>query len=183
MTRLIAIAFSLLVPVSICHAQVEAIEPTENHAVLKQDVGKWNAEVKLFAPESDEPQVSKGVEFNELVCDGIWLRTHYKGEFFGTTFEGIGMIGYDTSKEKYVGTWGDNFTSSMATMEGEYDAEKKTLTFNVKGVGLDGQEQESTQTIKYNDDGSRTMIMESNQQKVLEIHYTRRRSGGGSSNR
>jgi len=174
MLRPVLIALIALIPLSKLNAQMEPMKPTEHHQVLKRDVGTWHAKVKMFNPVTGEAEENEATEVNQLVCNGLWLSSRFKGEVMGTELTGHAMLGYDTIKQKYVGTWVDNFSSSMMTMEGEFDPEKEQFVFIVKGTEPDGTPMEQVHTVKYNEDGTRTFVMESQGTKILEVHYTRR---------
>ncbi len=44
---------------------------------LKQDVGSWDAEIRMFEPGAAQPIVSKGSEHNHMLGD-MWLVSHFK---------------------------------------------------------------------------------------------------------
>jgi hypothetical protein len=100
--------------------------PSVEHRVLAKDVGTWDAEVVAHIP-GGPPQRSTGVSEGRLACGGRWLILDYRSE--GSDFEGHGVYGYDPQKQKYVGTWVDTMRTSLVTMEGTWDAEKRTMTF------------------------------------------------------
>src|SRR4029450_13710074 len=62
-------------------------QPGPEHAVLKGDVGTWDATVESFGPGSASPTVSKGTETNSLL-GGLWLVTEVKGDFQGRARHG-----------------------------------------------------------------------------------------------
>ena len=103
---------------------VSASPPTEHHALLKEYAGKWNATTSMMGAEST------GTETNAMIGE-LWCSTHYVGDFMGTPFEGLGIIGYDPEKQKYVMSWCDSMTASMSTGEGTYDKDKKALVMEV----------------------------------------------------
>ena len=72
-----------------------------------------------------------------MILDGNFLQENFKGKFLGKDFIGLGMIGYDSLKKKFLTTWFDNISTSTALMQGTYDADKKIL--NVGGEETDAQ--------------------------------------------
>jgi hypothetical protein len=50
----------------------------------------------------------------------------------GKGFTGIGMTGYDNAKKRYVGTWMDSMSTSIAYLEGTMDAAGKTMTMTME---------------------------------------------------
>ena len=103
-------------------------QPTPQHQLLKKDVGTWDATMKAWFAPSAEPVVSQGTERNELLRGGLWLISRYEGHIADTAFVGCGTFGFDPLKQKYVGTWVDNVTSNLSVLEGDYDADARTLT-------------------------------------------------------
>src|SRR5262245_51395340 len=93
-------------------------KPGPEHEILKKDVGVWDATVETTMAPGGKPSVSKGVETNALLGDGLWLIQDFKGEFAGVPFQGHGVAGYDSSKKKYVGTWVDSMSTGLSTTEG-----------------------------------------------------------------
>ena len=108
-------------------------QPTEEHKVLEQEVGTWNAKGKMWMPGSSEATEFEGVETNRSI-GGMWIVSDFKGNFFGQPFEGHATMGYNLKTKKYVGRWMDNMSAYTSEMEGTYDADTKTLTMNSSGV-------------------------------------------------
>ena len=159
-------------------------KPTAEHKILAADEGTWDANIKTFTSGPDaEPSVSKGVEVNTVMTGGLWMLSKFQGEFGGVAFEGRGQFGYDPVKKKYVGTWLDSWTPSLAVLEGSYDAKTKTMTYVGDGVGPDGKTkytQKMVTTTK--DDGTRvfTLYMKydsagAGEVKFMEITYTKKK--------
>lgn len=103
--------------------------PGPEHAVLKQMVGSWTAEVHMGPGEP-----SHGTSEIKLDLGGMWLVSDFQSEMEGMSFRGHGITGYDTEKKKYVDCWVDSMTSSMVISEGSWDTTKKTLTMQGKSV-------------------------------------------------
>src|SRR3546814_8456449 len=47
----------------------------------------------------------------------------------GQPFNGIGFMGYDNVRGKYVASWVDDMSTGLMTSEGDYDPATKTYTF------------------------------------------------------
>jgi Protein of unknown function (DUF1579) len=103
----------------------DASAASSPYKVLAMEEGVWDAEITLKIPGQDTK--SKGVETNRMI-GGKWLISEFKGEMFGTQFEGSGQNGYDAKKGKYVASWVDSMSKSITLMEGSYDEKTKTLT-------------------------------------------------------
>jgi hypothetical protein len=102
-------------------------KPTEQHRKLRAEVGTWDVTIKSWADPNGDPIESKGTETDRLMPGGLWLIQDFRGEFGGASFRGHGTMGYDPFKKKYVGTWVDSMSSSLMTIEGDFEADGKTL--------------------------------------------------------
>jgi hypothetical protein len=99
--------------------------PAAEHEALKPMVGTFNAQVTSAAMDgSGKMESSKGVMTNELVLDGRFLQSRYDG----SDMKGIGYLGYDNAKKKYVATWMDTMSTMIMVMEGSADASGKVIT-------------------------------------------------------
>ena len=117
---IIPVVAGLLFVVPIVDAQDST--PSPEHKVLAMGVGVWDAEIPVTIPGQDPKDAAKtkGVETNRMLADK-WQISAFKGEFFGTPFEGHGVNGYDAKKGKYVATWVDSMSQQIDLMEGTYD--------------------------------------------------------------
>lgn len=159
-------------------------EPLPEHDILKQDIGEWNATIKIWmGPDgkvdpSIEPMVSEGIEKNRML-GSFWVVSTFKGEFGGMPFEGQSMNGFDPKLKKFVGSWIDSTTPYPMHMVGEYDAETKTLTSTSTGVGFDGEETKGASTLVYKDKDHRTMtmyeIVDGKNVRSMQIEYERKK--------
>jgi hypothetical protein len=78
---------------------------------------------------SQPPEVSSGTHTSKLILGDRWLVGDYSGTFDGKSFEGFGMWGYDTQKQKFINVWADNFSTSAMVSEGTADPTGKIITF------------------------------------------------------
>lgn len=63
----------------------------------------------------------------EWILGGRFLKQKYKGEWAGEKFEGLGFIGYDKMKKRYVTLWMDNMATGIFQSTGRYDAATQTI--------------------------------------------------------
>jgi hypothetical protein len=181
--RMLACAVCLLLSIAwlggIAAAQPPG--PTKEHEIFKNDVGTWDATMKLFTAPGAEPTVSKATETNELV-GGMWLVTRFEGELMGMPFTGVGTSGYDPAEKKYIGTWIDNMTPYLQTIRGDYDPASKTMNSLCESRDpMTGEKITYKQTMKQIDGDTRVFEMQmpdgkGGYQKMLEIEYKRRGS-------
>jgi uncharacterized protein DUF1579 len=153
--------------------------PSKEHEIFKNDVGTWDATMKLFGVPGAEPTVSKCTETNELV-GGMWLVSRFEGELMGMPFTGIGTWGYDPAEKKYVGTWIDNMSPYPQVLRGDYDAATKTLSAMAESRDpMSGEKVTYQETVRSVDPNTRLFTMslpdgKGGYQKMLEIEYKRR---------
>jgi hypothetical protein len=154
--------------------------PSPQHKILAMEEGVWDAEITMTLP-GQEATKSKGTETNRLI-GGKWLISDFKGEFFGQPFEGHGVNGYDTDKNKYVATWVDSMSAHIDLMEGTYDEKTKTLTLNADSKDpATGKPMKMRLETQFKDDDTRTFneyVQAEGQKefvKFMEVKYTKRK--------
>ena len=135
--------------------EMQMPKPTKEHEILKKDLGTWEAEVQIWMSPTGEPMKSKGVETVKMMGE-FWTISHLDYEFMGQKVQGHGLMGYDPKMKKYTGTWHDSLTPWPARMTGTYDAEKKTMTYMMRGKGMTGVDETSKIVISYPDDKTKT---------------------------
>ena len=107
----------------------ESMTPGAPHKMLEESVGTWDAEVKMWmAGPGTEPSISKGTSEQKMILGGRYLQQDFTGEMMGQPFTGVGLTGYDNFKKKYVGSWIDNMSTALSTMEGVLDKDGKSCT-------------------------------------------------------
>ena len=169
----------LALTLSICftsYVTAQMHEPTEEHQILKDDVGVWKAELSVWMAPGTEPMKSSGKETITMLGE-LWALSEFAGEFGGMPFGGRGTTGFDPAKRKYVGTWIDSMTPTISHMEGTYDAETKTMTMMTTVMGPDGQPSEGKNVAVRVDEDTRnfSMYVKTGDEwfKSVEIAYTR----------
>ena len=102
MRNVLSLAILLCLSVTLV-AQPPAPQVTDHHKKLQREVGVWDGQMKMWMAPDQDPQIVPLVETNTMLTGDLWLLS----EFDCGPFQGRGQIGYDTGKEKYVGTWID----------------------------------------------------------------------------
>jgi hypothetical protein len=147
--------------------------PGPEHELLKKFAGDWDATVTFQGKES------KAVSHNRVTLGGLWLVVHYKGEFAGAPFEGMGATGYDPAKKKYVSTWIDSMSPSLMVMEGDFDKEHKTYTETGEGPGADGKPTKMKSVYEFQGDDTMVFtmysIVDGKDQEAFRIAYRRKK--------
>jgi hypothetical protein len=146
-------------------------KPGPEHEILKKLVGDWDLTMKLSGTES------KGKVQYKMVLGGMWLESSLESEIFGTKFYGKGLDSYDAKKKKFVSTWFDSMSTSPMVMEGTYDKEKKTLTLEGEGPGMDGKltKQKSISVMPDDDTINFSMYMGDAKEPAFTIVYKRKK--------
>ncbi|MBO9634452.1 MAG: DUF1579 domain-containing protein [Chitinophagaceae bacterium] len=102
--------------------------PGDMHKMLAKQDGTWDNEMTMWMEPGKPPQVSKSTSVNKMILGGRYQQSTYTGSMMGEPFEGIGTIGYDNFKKKFVSSWVDNGSTGIMNMEGNYDPAAKSIT-------------------------------------------------------
>jgi hypothetical protein len=147
-------------------------KPGPEHEILKKMAGDWDFTMKIAGGES------KGKVTYKMELGGMWLVSSLEGEIFGTKFYGKGLDSYDAKKKKYVSAWFDSMSSTPMVMEGTYDKEKKTLTLEGEGPGMDGKptKQRSISVMPDDDMINFSLYMGDTKEPTFTIVYKRKKS-------
>ena len=167
-------ALSLFVMTCSSSFSQQPAQPGEEHAVLKDLEGNWDAVIKFGSEQS------KGTSTSKMGLGGLWLLTEFKGDTGGAPFEGRGIDGYDPDKKKYVSVWADSMTSSLMNFEGTYDPKTKTMTSVGEGKGHDGKPAKFKTTTAFPDKDHQVFKMflfgpDGQDSPMLTIEYTRKK--------
>ena len=103
--------------------------PGPEHKILEGLAGTYTAKVKAYFDPAKPPEESVGVLKRKLLMGGRFVQEDYEGKIGPETFTGMGLIGYDRLRKKYVITWIDSMSTGFMTSEGTYDPAKKTFIY------------------------------------------------------
>jgi hypothetical protein len=107
----------------------EVMTPGPMHKVLARMEGIWNMESRMWMGGPDAPPtVTRGTAVMNMVLGGRFLRQDITSEMMGRPMEGVGFTGYDNFNKKFIGSWVDNFSTAMVTMEGFISQDGNILT-------------------------------------------------------
>jgi hypothetical protein len=130
---LLSLAFALLFSGDLVAQEQPAMpKPTQEHQWLQQFSGVWTTKSESSMGPGQPPIQSEG-KMTSRMLGGFWLINNMKGDYAGTPMNGIQTIGFDESKQRYVGTWIDSVTSMMWRYEGQVDSTGKILTLEAEG--------------------------------------------------
>lgn len=176
-----SLALVSVLPLAAASAQMPApAQPGPEHALLKKDVGTWDATVEMNGPPGTPAMVSKGTETVTIACGGLWQVSEFKADMAGMPFEGRGTVGYDPAKKKYVGTWVDSMTAGLSLVEATYDPAKKTMTGWMEGPDGAGKITKMKEVTEWKDDDTRVFTMftatpDGKEAPTMKISYKRRK--------
>ena len=152
------------------------------HEDLQRRVGDWDVTVKFWFAPGAPPEVSEGSSTVEAIMGGRYILEHFESTMpDGTPFKGMGLVGYDNIKERFVATWVDVMSSGLLTAESTSHADDFSRV-EYHGESPDPvagryKDQRSVETWSDPD----TRVMEAWEEgpggaevKVMEITYTRR---------
>ena len=153
--------------------------PGPEHEKLKEMAGKWDAEVTFQMDPAAPPQTSKGTMTNEPILDGRFVSQEFKGDFMGSPFTGLGLLGFDKMKGKYTSYWTDSMSTAVVMAEGEADPSGKTITYSgTYDCPITQQKKTSRQVVTIQDKDHHTFEAfekgpDGKEIKSMTIKYTR----------
>lgn len=104
------------------------------HEWLRQLVGEWEVEMSAAMAPGQAPTTFRGRETVRMLGD-LWIVCDGECE---TPGGGTGLmmmtLGFDPSKERFVGTFVGSMMTHMWVYEGELDAAGAVLTLNTQGA-------------------------------------------------
>ena len=146
---------------------------SKHHAVLLQDVGKWDATVEMVF--QGNATKDKATERVAAICDGRWTWSEFKGQYMDMPFVGHSLVGYDSTKKQYVTLWIDSMTATSTVTRGTFDEKTKTYSLSGTCIGMDGKPTKVEQTLTCKDKNTRVFAMKMPAMKsTMTITYSRR---------
>jgi len=102
------------------------------HIWLQQFVGEWESESEVFMEPGKPPMKFKGTESSRMIGP-FWVVAEGKGDMMGMPFTSLLTLGYDSEKNKYIGSWIDSMDIHLWRYEGTVDPTGKILTLEAEG--------------------------------------------------
>ena len=118
---------------------MDSITPSPQYLWLGRLIGNWT--YSHDTPQTDDARMRK-VEGTETfrAIGALWVQ----GEAVGPLPDGSGMsvsittLGWDPSRDRFVGTWVSSTMPSLWVYEGELDAGGQRLALYSEGPAMDG---------------------------------------------
>ncbi len=154
-------------------------QPLEEHEVLKQTVGVWDAEIAILNP-GGEPTRYNGVETIKMLGK-FWTTIDYEFEFMGQMAKSHGTIGFDPVSKRFVGTWHESTSPFIGSLEGTYDSATSTTTYTMKTKNMNGKQTEYKVVFVQPDADHRTFELftkpsgSGDMVKIVSTKYTKRK--------
>jgi hypothetical protein len=101
------------------------------HIWLQQFVGEWESESEVFMEPGKPPMKFKGTESSRMI-GAFWVVAEGKGDMMGMPFTSLLTLGYDSEKDKYIGSWIDSMDIYLWRYEGTVDPTGKILTLETE---------------------------------------------------
>lgn len=155
-------------------------KPQKEHEWLRQFEGDWDIKGKFTPPGQKETKEGTGTESSRVTLGDFWLMIEHKGQHEEMSYEGRGVIGYDPSKKKYCGSWIDNVSPYLMSLEGTADSSGKKFTFFCRGTDpRSGKEMEERMEFQFTDRDHRISRFykkddAGKESLCAEMHYTRK---------
>ncbi len=151
------------------------------HFKLSQLAGEWHGTAKTwFEPDkvADESPVKGTIR---VIMDGRFIIHEYKGSFGDKPLEGINIIGYNLSLNKFESAWIDSFHTGTALMfsEGKRDDNNLSVLGSYAYVTPETEQHWGWRTnIEMVNDNEIKIVAynispEGEETKATEIHYRR----------
>ena len=114
-------------------------EPQKEHHWLQRLVGEWTYEMDMVMDPDQPSEKATGTE-SVRSLGGLWILAEGRGEMCGdgnaTT---LMTLGYDSQKQRYVGTWIGSMMTYLWPYDGELDGTEQVLTLNSEGPDMAGE--------------------------------------------
>lgn len=155
------------------------MKPGNEHQMLAQSVGNWNAEITFYSPSGEIVSTNTDIKAEtKMILGGRYQQSTYKGQIDGMPFEGVGTTGYDNAKKVYVSTWMDNMGTGVMYLEGTFKESTKMLTSMGSATDVvTGKVMKVRETLTFADDNIQLMDMydtkDGKEMKTMSIKLTR----------
>ena len=104
----------------------EGVSP--DHKRLDALVGEWDTVVKLWLNGPDRGAIQAiGSSTNTWTLDGRFVEQQSDNPSNGSSYFGLGYIGYDVATGVYESLWMNNFSTGMAMEQGRYNPGDNTI--------------------------------------------------------
>ena len=155
--------------------------PGPEHKLLEPLIGTWNAKIKTWTDPTQPPQVSDGALVRKSILGGRFVQEDFDGVLMDRPFQGIGTMGYDRAKKKFVCSWIDSASTAIHVSQGTYDEAAKTWTFKHEDTcPITGKQVKMRDTVRIVNADEQQIEMyrqlgDDKEMKAMEIALTRKK--------
>jgi hypothetical protein len=156
-------------------------EPAKDHEWLKQLVGEWDIQFKMYMQPDQPPAEAAGTDSVRALGDH-WVVAETKTTMMGVPYSGILSLGYDPQKEHFNGTWIDSFGGHLWVYKGTLNDAGDTLTLETEGPSIQAPDKTARyrEVIQITDEDSRTFTSSTEAgdgtwMKIVTIEYRRKK--------
>ena len=114
-------------------ACMKAGTPGTEHKLIQSMAGTWDFSMTHWMAPDSPPMVDKGTSIIKPLFDGRYVQEEVAGTSvmpgMPGPFRGLGISGYDTTKQKYTSVWIDNMNTAVMTSLGDCDEQMKNCTY------------------------------------------------------
>ena len=139
------------------------VEPRQQHRWLERLLGDWSFETEAILAPGQPAEKSTGTERVHSL-GGLWVVSEGSGQMpdgsEGTT---LMTLGYDTARERFVGTYVGSMMTNVWLYDGALDAARDVLVLDSEGPSFITE----GETGKYRD----TITIEGTDRRTLTSHY------------
>jgi hypothetical protein len=151
------------------------------HKTLASLAGTWSTHMKWTEMDGTAKE-SRGTATFTPVLGGRYVRQDVQSSMDGKPFEGVGYLGFENARQKYVSVWMDSMGTGLYLSTGDADPSGKKITYAAQMYWIGGQEFNSRDVFTIVSDKQLTFEMFMKmpgpdgtmvEQKGMEITYTR----------
>lgn len=106
----------------------EPTQPTEEHRWLQQMIGEWTFECDCVMGPDQPPMKMLGMESASAFGE-YWTMFNGEGDGMRSHF----FLGFDTAKQRFVGSFIASAGTNLWVYEGSLDAARRILTLDTEG--------------------------------------------------
>lgn len=156
-------------------------KPVKEHHWLKKFAGEWTFEGEARMEPGGPADRFGGTEAVRSIGDLWILAESYNESPEGPSVTNLMLLGYDSGKQRFVGSFASSMAAFLWNYDGELDADEKALILHTEGPTMhpDGGTAEFREVIEFVDDDHRTwtswmMDEEGQWQEVMKSDYRRK---------
>ena len=113
------------------------VDPVKQHTWLRKFLGEWTSECTAMCGPEGSAQTTTGTESVRTLGD-VWIIGEGRGEMpGGGEAQMVRTLGYDPSRERFVGTWIGSMMTHLWIYNGQLDAAGKVLTLHCEGPNFE----------------------------------------------